>query len=75
MNSEPIGIGLDNSLEEAINTFEKEKISHLMVTSGSKLVGLISKNDVMDRLKSMIHKTGGRTYNSFILKSLKSANS
>lgn len=71
MQSEPITIGPDENIENALLICDQNNISHLLVAENNKLVGIISKSDLLKRLKSMVRQTAGRTYSNFVLKSLK----
>lgn len=71
MTPDPITIDFNESLEAAIIVLEDRGLSHLLVTKEGRLEGVISKTDVLDRLKAMMQRTGGEKYNSFVLKSLR----
>ena len=72
MSKNPVFIKIDDTLESAIELFESRKISHLLaVDKNGKVKGVISKNDLLEHLKSMIRQTGGKTYNDIILRSTK----
>ncbi|MCC5916089.1 MAG: CBS domain-containing protein [Cryomorphaceae bacterium] len=47
MTTNVITIKVDDDLREVKKTFAKKNIRHLPVMDGDKLVGMISKNDVM----------------------------
>jgi CBS domain-containing protein len=47
-----ISIDKGDTVERAIDLMERNKINHLIVTSGGKLVGVLSVRDIMDGLGS-----------------------
>ena len=46
MTSHPISINLTNNVRDAVQIFQDNKIHHLPVVSGDKLIGIISKTDI-----------------------------
>ena len=71
MQEEPITISPNDNIENALQSCDKHHISHLLVEEKGKLIGIISKHDLLNRLKSMVLQTAGKTYSNFVLKSLK----
>lgn len=67
----PVSIASGSSLKESLRIMRKEKVSHLIVRStDNKLLGVISKQDVMDSLFSLISRTTGKTYTALELEAL-----
>ena len=46
MTSSPISVNLTNGIGDVVQIFEENKIRHLPVVSGDRLIGMISKTDI-----------------------------
>ena len=46
MTSSPISVNLTNGIGDVVQIFEENKIHHLPVVSGDRLIGMISKTDI-----------------------------
>jgi len=70
MVKNPVTIYEDQSIKEVMKIMNDKDISHLLVTDKTnKLKGVISKEDIKNRLKYLINQTTGKTFTSFSLQS------
>ncbi|NND34982.1 MAG: CBS domain-containing protein [Saprospiraceae bacterium] len=68
MNAFPILVEEDTSIIDVFKIFKRKKVSHLLVVAGTKLVGVLSKEDLLNKMVELSEMTTGRTYNAIILK-------
>ena len=71
MNTTVSVVHVNDNVDHAISIMEKNKYTHLMVEDDNAICGIISKTDILARLKYVAYDTGGRTYNEKFLKGLK----
>ena len=71
MHENPVSIDLDASIADAIDLFERLKLSHLPVLKNQELVGIISKEDLFQILYKLSRKTPGKRFNKVYLKTEK----
>ncbi len=67
MNAFPILIEQDLSLIDAFKIFRKKHLSHVLVVHQGVLVGVISKEDLLNKMVELAHNTTGKNYNEIIL--------
>jgi len=71
MVKDPISVSQDVSLKDVMAIMEQDKLSHLLVNNNdSNLVGIISKADILKKVKSLLSETTGQTYSNFVTQSL-----
>jgi CBS domain-containing protein len=68
MNPFPIMVEEDTSLIEVFKIVREKHLSHLLVVSGTTLKGVISKEDLLNKMLDLSQDTTGRNYNQIILK-------
>lgn len=68
MNPFPIMVEEDTSLLDVFKIVREKHLSHLLVVSGNKLVGIISKEDLLNKMLDLAADTTGRNYNQIILR-------
>ncbi|NNE26179.1 MAG: CBS domain-containing protein [Saprospiraceae bacterium] len=71
MNKNVGVVYVDDTIDLAISKMEQNAFSHLMVEDANTICGIISKTDILARLKSITYSTGGRSYNEKLLKGMK----
>ncbi|MBT8234460.1 MAG: CBS domain-containing protein [Saprospiraceae bacterium] len=71
MVSNPTWINSNASLNKAINLMNSTQVSHLLVRDGDRLVGVISKNDLLEKFFSIVQMSSGKIYNDKILENTK----
>ncbi len=57
----------EDSIQHAITMLNRHNIDHIIVANTSKLVGIISKNDLFKKLLKLSLQTTGSTYTKFQL--------
>ncbi len=63
MTSNPMTININDPLESVKNIFENNDFHHIpVVDAGSKVVGIISREDWLKRLNQMAMETTGQTW-------------
>ncbi len=67
MDAFPISIEQDSSLIDSFKIFRKNHLSHLLVVDHGVLVGVISKEDLLNKMVELAHDTTGKNYNEIIL--------
>jgi acetoin utilization protein AcuB len=55
MTIEVITIGMDDTLEQIQNLFEKHKFHHLLITEDEELIGIISDRDVLKEISPYLN--------------------
>ena len=71
MNTTTSIIHVNESIDYGIMLMERNNFTHLLVEDDNTICGIVSKSDILTRLKSVAYTTGGRTYNQKFLKGLK----
>ena len=70
MINQPITIQENLSLGEVMKKFDKENISHLLVKNEmGVLSGIISKNDILDKLRKIVNISSGLYYSDKLVNS------
>lgn len=69
MTANPICVNITNGVADVAKIFEDNPIHHIPVTSGDKLIGLISKSDI-DKI-SFVTEAQGEKVNTAIYDTLK----
>ena len=69
MNAFPILVDQDTPIIEVFRIFRRKKVSHLLIVSGLRLVGVISKEDLLNKMVDLSEISTGHKYNEIILKS------
>jgi len=68
MNSFPIMVEENTSLMEVFRIVRQKHLSHLLVVSGTELKGIISKEDLLNKMLDLSQDTTGRNYNQIVLR-------
>ena len=68
MNSFPIMVEENTSLVEVFKIVREKHLSHLLVVEGRKLRGIISKEDLLNKMLDLSQDTTGRNYNQIVLR-------
>jgi len=69
--SDPVTVNMTESMYDIIKKMESEKVSHLIVENDDKdLVGIISKQDLLQQTKIMMSITTGKTYTDLKIKNM-----
>lgn len=72
MISNPKSVNSKDSLSEVLKTMDKESISHaIVVGNDSEIVGVISRNDLLLKLKTIAESSSGKTYTGLEFKNIK----
>lgn len=72
MVHDPITISQNESLKNVISLLNETGLSHLLVSDEKdRLVGVISKEDILKKIKQLLNETTGKTYNAYVTNSLK----
>lgn len=72
MTQEPVLVKENDTLEQLIEIINLHNISHLLVIDEEgKLMGVISKEDVLTRVRSLLKSSSGQSYSGFALASIK----
>lgn len=72
MIDDPATIKQDQSLDQVITLMNNTGLSHVLVKDNrDRLVGVISKEDVLKKIIQLLNETTGKTYNSYVTNSLK----
>ena len=70
MSNDPICVKDNSNLKNIIDTFNKTKVSHILVTDDQvKLSGVISKNDLLEEFGALLKQSSGKTYTNLELQS------
>lgn len=70
MINQPISILESSNLAEVIKQFDQQSVSHLLVkNSTGGLTGIISKNDILDKLRSLVNISSGLSYSDKVVNS------
>ena len=73
MIKNPISVNANSSLNQVLAIMTKENISHTIVTDDEKkIVGVISKNDLMQKFRSVAVNSSGQVYANLELNNIKS---
>jgi len=71
MVKDPIGVSSDVSLEDIMQLMTKKNLSHLIVSNDdSDVVGVISKTDILSKVKYLLRETTGKTYSDLVTNSI-----
>ena len=68
MHGNPVSVEKTTSWEGAFEVMEKEQVRHLLVVDSERLIGILSKEDLMRKLLQLTKLTTGRTYNEIQLR-------
>lgn len=68
MNPFPISVDAHTALVEVFEVMRSKHLSHLPVVQGMKLVGIISKEDLLNAMLDLATESSGRNYNDIILR-------
>ncbi|MBK8506106.1 MAG: CBS domain-containing protein [Saprospiraceae bacterium] len=68
MNAFPIMVDIETSLVDVFKIVREKHLSHLLIVSGTKLVGIISKEDLLRHMLDLAQDTTGKNYNQIILR-------
>lgn len=72
MIHQPITIQENISLGDVMKRFDKENVSHLLVkNTQDELTGIISKNDILDKLRKIVNLSSGLYYSDKLKSSTK----
>jgi acetoin utilization protein AcuB len=71
MTHNPICLDSDDTLNNALSLMKKHNISHLLVKEETKLAGIISKEDILNKIIKLLSKTTGKTYTHYELNGFK----
>lgn len=70
MSKDPVCVNTDADLKHIIAKFNETKVSHLLVTNDQgQLVGVISKNDLLEEFGALLLQSSGKTYTDLELRS------
>jgi acetoin utilization protein AcuB len=67
MNAFPVLIEQDLSLIDSFKIIRKKHLSHLLVVHHGVLVGVLSKEDLLNKILELTRDTTGKNYNEIIL--------
>ncbi len=70
MNPNPLSMDRNATLRDVFNFIYETRVSHVLITKGKRLVGIISKEDLLNRMLALVGSTSGKTYSSFKLDSI-----
>ena len=59
-------LDLDDDLQSVLSCFKVNNISHVPVLSGNKVIGMVSKTDVVEFFYEAIEKRSGETYQDLL---------
>jgi acetoin utilization protein AcuB len=68
MNAFPIMVDQDTSLVDVFKIVREKHLSHLLIVSGTQLVGIISKEDLLRHMLDLSQDTTGTNYNQIVLR-------
>lgn len=68
MNAFPISVTESTSLMDVFRIIREKRLSHLLVVDESELVGVISKEDLLNKMVELSYDTTGKIYNDIILR-------
>ena len=67
MNNFPILVDEETCLSDVFRIFQEKLITHLLVVSGIRLTGIVSKEDLLFKMLQLARDTTGVNYNRIIL--------
>ena len=67
MHENPVCLEQSASLAEVTKLIRKDGYSHIPVTENGKLVGTVSKTNLIDRLIVMLDETSGKHYSKMLM--------
>lgn len=71
MQTDVIGLNSESSLADSLRLMKTSGMSHLIVRSDSnELLGIISKQDILDHILDLLARTSGKTYTSLEMNSI-----
>lgn len=68
MNAFPVLVDQETSIIEVFKIFKQKRVSHLLLVEDTKLVGVISKEDLLHNMVDLAAETTGKNYNEIVLK-------
>jgi CBS domain-containing protein len=68
MNAFPIMVDVETSLVDVFKIVREKHLSHLLIVSGTRLVGIISKEDLLNQMLDLSQDTTGKSYNQIVLR-------
>lgn len=68
MNAFPISVAKSTSIMDVFRIIREKRLSHLLVVDESELVGVISKEDLLNKMVELSYDTTGKIYNDIILR-------
>lgn len=71
MTSNPTWISNNASIKEAIDLINVSKLSHLLVRDNETLIGVISRNDLLEKFYELSSLSSGKMYNNLELNNTK----
>ena len=70
MIKDPVCVDTDANIKSLNNLINVRGYSHLPVLEEGKLVGIVSKTDLMSRFLKMLEQTSGKVYTALLMKHL-----
>ena len=71
MQTEVIGLNAESTLADSLRLMKSSGMSHLIVRSdNNELLGIISKQDILDHILDLLARTSGKTYTSLEMNSI-----
>jgi CBS domain-containing protein len=70
MSRYPIWVRPDQSFKDTLDIMALHKVSHLPVCEGKKIVGMISKSDLLDKAIFVAEHSSGKTFTKHQIQSI-----
>jgi acetoin utilization protein AcuB len=67
MTKNPSWISCNASIKESIDLLNATNLSHLLILDDKKLIGVISKNDLLEKFYEITNASSGKTYSTMVL--------
>lgn len=71
MSRYPIWVSPDQSFKETLDIMKLHKVSHLPVCEGKRIIGMISKTDLLERALNLAGQSSGKTFSNNVFHALK----
>ena len=71
MTKNPTWISADANINDAIDILKVTKLSHLLIKERTKLIGVISKEDLIEKFYDITAVSSGTMYNTMVLNNTK----
>ncbi|WP_235293935.1 CBS domain-containing protein [Portibacter lacus] len=71
MNKDPKCLEKSSPLKSVVELISAHRFSHVPVLSEGKLVGIVSKSDLINRFLQMLNQTSGKFYSKMLMEHIK----